>query len=317
MTAVATAPTLETPAAGAGYRPLSYFSRRAVLEFGADADGWERGVLEQDVIAAPGDGGTIRPFAERVEWRAAWKLTYRRANEPDYATYQVPAMAAKLEIAQTQAEDWLKHLTELYDVALNEPVPEWERRQPGVPNENHCYYRIADRILRVSLDAAGEGPVYRASDLGGARVATCPSLPALLGRVAHQFQTQDDQGSKWRRQSKYKNVALTLPEIRNVLLPILKERKVEQAIVFGSYGRGTAHHGSDIDLLLVVDTEATGSERWREYARVSTVWGRATQRDIDMVLVTKEEFNRILNDPDSPLSGFLKAEGRIIYERDE
>ena len=314
MTAVATAPAMEATAPGS--RPLSYFSRRAVLEFGAGADGWERGVLEQDVIAMPGDGGAIRPFAERVEWRAVWKLTYRRANEPDYATYQVPATATELEIAQTEAEDWLKHLTELYDVALA-VIPEWERRQPSVPNDNHCYYRVADRTLRVSLDAAGEGPVYRASDLHGTRVASCPSLPALLERVAHQFQTKDNQGFKWRRQSKFENVALTLPEIRNILLPILQERKVEQAIVFGSYGRGTAHHGSDVDLVLVVDTEATGRHRWSEYAGVTTVWGRATQRDIDMVLVTRKELTRILNNPESPMGGFLKAEGQIIYERTE
>lgn len=313
MTAVATAPAMEATAPG--YRPLSYFSRRAVLEFGAGADGWERGVLEQDVIAMPGDGGAIRPFAERGEWRAVWKLTYRRANEPDYATYQVPATAAELEIAQTEAEDWLKYLTELYDAALAEAVPEWEHRQLIVPNDNHCYYRVADRILRVSLDTTGGETVYCACDLRGGPVASCQSLPTLLERVAHQFQTKDNQGFKWRRQSKFENVALTLSEIRNILLPILQERKVEQAIVFGSYGRGTAHHGSDVDLVLVVDTEATGSKRWREYARVTTVWGRATQRDIDMVLVTRKELTRILNDPKNPWSEFLKTEGQIIYER--
>lgn len=305
---------MESPAP-AGPLPLPYFSRRIKLEFGARAGGWEKGVLEQDIIAVPKWGEAVRPFAERVDWRAVWKLTYRRDNELDYTTQKVPATAANLETAQMRAETWLKYVTELYDGALHMPVPEWEHTQPTVPNEDRMYYRMMDRLLSVTLEIGQVESIYHACDLRGARVASHQSLPALLNRVDFQFQTKDNQDSYWRQQNKYRNVTLTLLEIRNILLPVLKEKKVEQAIVFGSYGRGIAHHGSDLDLLLVVDTESTGGRRWKEYAKVSTVWGRATHRDMDLILCTRNELNRSLSDPDSPLGRDLKKEGQIIYEQ--
>lgn len=301
--------------APAGPLVLPYFSRQVTLEFGARAGGWEHVVLEQDIISVPKEGEAIRPFADRVDWRAVWKLTYRRDNDLDYTTQKVPVPAANLETAQMQAETWLKYLTELYDAALNIPVPEWEHIPPTARNEAHMYYRITDRLLCITLEHGQIEPIYHASDLRGARVASHQSLPALLKQVDYQFQTKDNQDSYWRQQNKYRNVTLTLSEIRNILLPVLKEKKVAQAIVFGSYGRGIAHHGSDLDLLLVVDTDATGGHRWKEYASVSTVWGRATHRDMDLVLCTREELNRSLSDPDSPLGRDLKTEGQIIYEQ--
>lgn len=43
---------------------------------------------------------------------------------------------------------------------------------------------------------------------------------------------------------------LTLEDIRSVVLPLIKRYGLRSARVFGSYARGEATQGSDIDLLL-------------------------------------------------------------------
>jgi len=42
----------------------------------------------------------------------------------------------------------------------------------------------------------------------------------------------------------------TLSELKNILTPIFDEYGVQKAVLFGSYGKGTANDKSDIDLLV-------------------------------------------------------------------
>jgi hypothetical protein len=42
----------------------------------------------------------------------------------------------------------------------------------------------------------------------------------------------------------------TFDEIKNTLFPVFRQYKVKRAVLFGSYGKGTASVKSDVDLLV-------------------------------------------------------------------
>ena len=46
---------------------------------------------------------------------------------------------------------------------------------------------------------------------------------------------------------------LTIEEIKIHIIPVLEANDVRGAVLFGSYAKGTAHEGSDVDLMLDSD----------------------------------------------------------------
>jgi predicted nucleotidyltransferase len=99
-----------------------------------------------------------------------------------------------------------------------------------------------------------------------------------------------------------------IDEIRTQLAPTLKELRVGKAILFGSTSRGTRSRKSDIDLLLVVETEERFFDRYRHFEEVYT---KLKGRSVDMLIYTPSELERIAHRP------FIKrilAEGKTIYE---
>ncbi len=62
-----------------------------------------------------------------------------------------------------------------------------------------------------------------------------------------------------------KRIAAVLAEITNILA---QEYQPEQIILFGSYARGTPHQDSDIDLLVIKDTDETPEQRWFRVKRL-------------------------------------------------
>ena len=49
----------------------------------------------------------------------------------------------------------------------------------------------------------------------------------------------------------------TITEIKEKIVPILKDFKVTRAGIFGSYARGEQRKSSDIDVLIEIDSEAS------------------------------------------------------------
>lgn len=80
--------------------------------------------------------------------------------------------------------------------------------------------------------------------------------------------------------------------------------------MFGSHARGTQDKKSDIDLIIVCDTEEPFFRRHREFLELYRIF----QEELDLLIYTPSEWERIKE------RFFFKKvleEGKIIYERGE
>lgn len=82
-----------------------------------------------------------------------------------------------------------------------------------------------------------------------------------------------------------------------------------KVILFGSYARGTAHEGSDIDLLVVEDNIP---DMAAENNRVRGAVGQLGV-GVDILLYPREEFERRTQWQTSPVSDAVRY-GKVIYE---
>ncbi len=90
------------------------------------------------------------------------------------------------------------------------------------------------------------------------------------------------------------------------MLPILKGRGVHQIILFGSAARDKLRMGSDLDLLVVMETSKRFLDRLDELYRLLDP--RIT---MDLLVYTPDEFARLRKT--SPLVRRAVAEGRVLY----
>ena len=93
------------------------------------------------------------------------------------------------------------------------------------------------------------------------------------------------------------------------LRPIFQKHRVRQAIVFGSLARGEASRRSDLDLIVIRDTNARFLERygelWREIVQA------VPERDVDAFIYTPQELACMAH---RPFIATALREGRMIYE---
>ena len=83
-----------------------------------------------------------------------------------------------------------------------------------------------------------------------------------------------------------------------------------KVILFGSYARGTAHEGSDIDLLVVEDNIPDIA---KEYNRVRGAIGQVGV-GVDVLLYPLAEFERRSQWQTSPVADAVRY-GKVMYER--
>ncbi|MBK9446005.1 MAG: nucleotidyltransferase domain-containing protein [Betaproteobacteria bacterium] len=84
-----------------------------------------------------------------------------------------------------------------------------------------------------------------------------------------------------------------------------------KVIVFGSYGRGDADEGSDLDLLVV---EREVPDRLAEYSRIRGAIGRiAPGVGVDVLVCDSTEFERRRQVP-STVFYWASKEGRVLYD---
>lgn len=99
-----------------------------------------------------------------------------------------------------------------------------------------------------------------------------------------------------------------LNEIRIQLVPTLRKVGVDKAIVFGSLSRGAGSRKSDVDLLIVMETEDRFFDR---YERFEEIYAKLKGRSVDILIYTPLELQRIAH---RPFIGKILKEGKTIYE---
>ncbi|GAB4445571.1 MAG: hypothetical protein OHK0011_27310 [Turneriella sp.] len=96
--------------------------------------------------------------------------------------------------------------------------------------------------------------------------------------------------------------AVDLPDAAETVLSQIAERlrgRVAAAYLFGSLAEGRATRDSDIDLLLVVETDRPFIERWRDFADVLQ-----GEYAIDLLVYTPAEFEHLTA---NPTAGFWRS----------
>jgi uncharacterized protein len=84
----------------------------------------------------------------------------------------------------------------------------------------------------------------------------------------------------------------------------------EKIILFGSLARGDTHEWSDIDLIVVKDTDASYGQRVKELLPVLRGW----RGGADIIVYSLEEYTRA-REQGSPFLSEAQGDGVILYER--
>ena len=103
---------------------------------------------------------------------------------------------------------------------------------------------------------------------------------------------------------------IDLAKINDIAQRIANRFNPEQIILIGSYAKGTQDNGSDIDLLIIQDTDLPSHKRGIDI-RLSLV---GSKMPFDILVYTRNEFEKEKNDKYSFLHAAVKN-SRILYER--
>ena len=101
----------------------------------------------------------------------------------------------------------------------------------------------------------------------------------------------------------------TIGQIRESLAPLIERAGARKAIVFGSYAHGNADRYSDLDIIIVHDTDKGFFDRASDFREVHTAWPRA----LDMLIYTPDELEEMLAQR-HPFIEIALEEGVVIYE---
>ena len=103
--------------------------------------------------------------------------------------------------------------------------------------------------------------------------------------------------------------------IREVVETIRDEYRPEKIILFGSRARGRPDDESDLDILIIKDSEKREVERIRDvYGIVERYQRRPYRLPIDILVKTPEEVRRRLAMGDDFLRDVVEH-GKVLYER--
>jgi predicted nucleotidyltransferase len=121
--------------------------------------------------------------------------------------------------------------------------------------------------------------------------------------VATVQKTESELASERRRESLDAELARWLPLL-------IEFQDPDKIIVFGSYSADEIHEWSDVDMVVVKETEARFLDRTREVLLLLK-----PRVGLDVLVYTPEEFERL-----SQERMFVREEivqkGKVIYERD-
>lgn len=104
----------------------------------------------------------------------------------------------------------------------------------------------------------------------------------------------------------------TITEIRDALEPTLRKAGALKAVVFGSYARGDADFESDLDLMVILDTELPFLQRWNI---IPGLRSRSPVEQMDLLSYTPDEVRRMM-ERGSVLLPVVLEEGISIFDGD-
>ncbi|MGH7551248.1 MAG: nucleotidyltransferase domain-containing protein [Gemmatimonadota bacterium] len=107
-----------------------------------------------------------------------------------------------------------------------------------------------------------------------------------------------------------RDASLELRDVAQLLAGPLEEGEAIRAVVFGSYATGTADGYSDLDLVVVLDTDRPFLERGALLPRIF----EAVPAGIDLLIYTPREFARGMQER-MGIFDSIAREGITIYER--
>ena len=103
---------------------------------------------------------------------------------------------------------------------------------------------------------------------------------------------------------------LTSQQLHDIVDRLVRRFDPERIILFGSYARGEAREDSDVDLLVVADTDLPPRERFPAVRRLLGDYPAA----FDIFLKTPEEYSRwrsVVNH----IVYFADKYGKVVHER--
>jgi len=94
---------------------------------------------------------------------------------------------------------------------------------------------------------------------------------------------------------------------------IVRECHPEKVVLFGSYARGTANPDSDLDFMIIKNTQQTGKSREKA---LEALWQVFFSYDlpIDFLIYSPEEIKKWKDAPNHIVAHALN-EGKVLYER--
>ncbi len=104
-----------------------------------------------------------------------------------------------------------------------------------------------------------------------------------------------------------------------LILEQLKTLHPQKVVLFGSYAYGTPHEESDIDLLVVLDTDTmpqTFQENMKNKLMVrKAIWELSKQISIDLLVYTKPMYRKF-QELGSMFAREISQKGKVLYETD-
>ncbi|MBI3103744.1 nucleotidyltransferase domain-containing protein [Candidatus Daviesbacteria bacterium] len=92
----------------------------------------------------------------------------------------------------------------------------------------------------------------------------------------------------------------------NNIVSSLKSTNLRKIVLFGSYAYGTPNQTSDIDLLVVVDTDKNFHQRIQELRPLLP-----KDRPIDLIVLTPDEYQKAKGN--NSLVDEIDIKGKVIY----
>ena len=103
---------------------------------------------------------------------------------------------------------------------------------------------------------------------------------------------------------------ITQQKITEIVNKIVLNYKPEKIILFGSYAEGNPTEDSDLDFLIIKDTDKSSYERDMEVRRLL----RGSKTPLDILVYTNKEINK-WKDLKTSFESYILRTGKILYAK--